>query len=590
MAKGPVKHPHPQPHMKVPFQHNPAPDVTCVETCQGIFPEIDPFLYPPGTNLLPTVYTNIFDSLGNEVPNTLPSTPKRPYNLHDCDPVVTDLTADKKRSPTDDLQDILNAAPPLLTGKSYRQHWGTYGDCTKPNDAGAPLPGDPIKDAELLIQVKKAIDILEGNSVPDRVYSGFPLLHYNGGEKKRGLKQIRNERDEEIWNVNVTQIWYDSHIESDVSYLDLSALNDADGKPSTAAEWTITYTIYVLSRGKDDFSPMTMYMDHPKYHPPLLHCDGSPANMAAHIRARLFGVQPNEPDVKKPPPPLPNIAMDQTFIPIQEGTKTVLRLKMAPPAYYNLTYTWGWRQHPPRVQVMENANKPSPDPDHPELNLYEQEKLVFGAVRDVGKIRDMISDLSPAKRMWMAFNAIKSQLENVAPNHAACLVSLKEAWCSFQDWKDRNHLPRDVKVDPDTDLTLLYVNNTIYGQLSDGGWSDFPKWRTRGTQLKVTLINGDYYKHGYLNIDFGGARGWESQFKPTQKLGGSGCQFSFGRFYWSLNLAKPVMLDPATRDADGKTVTTKHKVFITYNFEPSRRLRFYQFDPLHHDVAIYSLH
>ncbi|VAW53819.1 hypothetical protein MNBD_GAMMA07-88, partial [hydrothermal vent metagenome] len=33
-----------------------------------------------------------------------------------------------------------------------------------------------------------------------------------------------------------------------------------------------------------------------------------------------------------------------------------------------------------------------------------------------------------------------------------------------------------------------------------------------------------------------------------------------------------------------------HKVEIQYNFEPSRRLKIYQFDPLHHDVAIYSLH
>jgi len=33
-----------------------------------------------------------------------------------------------------------------------------------------------------------------------------------------------------------------------------------------------------------------------------------------------------------------------------------------------------------------------------------------------------------------------------------------------------------------------------------------------------------------------------------------------------------------------------HRVWIQYNFDPGRRLRFYQFDPLHHDVAIYSIH
>jgi hypothetical protein len=33
-----------------------------------------------------------------------------------------------------------------------------------------------------------------------------------------------------------------------------------------------------------------------------------------------------------------------------------------------------------------------------------------------------------------------------------------------------------------------------------------------------------------------------------------------------------------------------HTVHLTYNYEPSRRLRFYQFDPMHHDVAILSMH
>ncbi len=129
----------------------------------------------------------------------------------------------------------------------------------------------------------------------------------------------------------------------------------------------------------------------------------------------------------------------------------------------------------------------------------------------------------------------------------------------------------------------------MYGQMSDGGLHDLPKWRTRGAQFKVTLINADYYERGYINMDFGGARGWESQFKSSLKVGGSGCQFSFGRFYWSMNLAKAVMLAPADR-VGGETVPDEKRVHITFNFEPSRRLRFYQFDPLHHDVAIYSIH
>ena len=38
------------------------------------------------------------------------------------------------------------------------------------------------------------------------------------------------------------------------------------------------------------------------------------------------------------------------------------------------------------------------------------------------------------------------------------------------------------------------------------------------------------------------------------------------------------------------TIAKDVKVQIEFKYEPSRRLRFYQFDPFHHDVAIYSIH
>ena len=132
---------------------------------------------------------------------------------------------------------------------------------------------------------------------------------------------------------------------------------------------------------------------------------------------------------------------------------------------------------------------------------------------------------------------------------------------------------------------------------SDGGPHKFPEvrwpdWKLRGSVLKATMFNGDYYRHAYLNVDFGGARGWENQFKSSTKVGGSGCWFTFGRAHWMFNMA-PIVMTPAERGEalsgqDDKP--SKHHVQITYNYEPSRRLRFYQFDPMHHDVAIFSVH
>jgi hypothetical protein len=153
---------------------------------------------------------------------------------------------------------------------------------------------------------------------------------------------------------------------------------------------------------------------------------------------------------------------------------------------------------------------------------------------------------------------------------------------------------------------LLYVNNTIYAEFSDRTNSiddavriDFTRWKLRGTTLKVTIYNGDHFEHGYQNVDFGGGRGWENQFKSSVKVGGSGCWFTFGRAHWWMNIPNtaatpnnpagdlPVVIPAASQNPYKWSM---RKVQITYNYEPSRRLRFYQFDPLHHDVAIFSVH
>ncbi|MGI8625024.1 MAG: hypothetical protein ACR2J5_00400 [Geodermatophilaceae bacterium] len=553
-----------------------------METAEGIFAELDPFRFPPGTNLLPTVYTDVFDSLGHEVPNTLPCTPRDPYHLHDGDPVVTEIDP---TSPTDDLRLVFNRVVELVSGRDAHGYWADYGDCTQPDAVGQPLPADQVDEAEVARQLRLGIDILEGNPVAGRAYSGFPLLHYKGPRKVKTVRPTQDGLGKIIGgNVDVHQVWYDSHIESDTAFLDLSRLKDSSGK-FIDVPWTVTYTIDVLSRGNDDFSPMTMYFDDPACQPP------KPADAPGQEGGHQPLAQAAAP---APAPPLPNVAMDQTFLPMKEGTRTVVAVKMAPPKYFNLTYSWGWRQHPPRAQVMENAGKkfpPQPPAGQPPKFLPDYEKEVFGGKSTVDAIA-MISDLSPAKRMWTALRGALEAVVVVGGGTAdlpQCLKSVNAAWCSLLEWRDRNHLPTGVDVDHETDLTLLYVNNTIYGQLSDGGWIDFPQWRTRPTTLKVTLLNGDYFTHGYMNVDFGGLRGWENQFKSSVKIAGTGATFTFGRFYWSMNMAMPVILEPATRD-NGTTRLSRHKVHITYNFEPSRRLRCYQFDPLHHDVAIYSLH
>ncbi len=246
---------------------------------------------------------------------------------------------------------------------------------------------------------------------------------------------------------------------------------------------------------------------------------------------------------------------------------------------------------------MENAHKIMPPPLGGNIVQYERD--VFGT----GNPIDKVSDLAPEKRMWRAFKgALDAINTGGGPQYVRCLQQLIDARNAFQDWSDRTHLPSGVQPDRASDLTLLYVNNTIYGQLRDGGATDLLAWRNRGDQVRVTLINGDYFPHGYLNVDFGGNRGWENQYKSAVKVAGSGTFFSFGRYHWRFNTVLGSIGVPAAQgfNAGGQPIKPGempdhvqpgvHRLLLEMNFEPSRRLRMYQFDPLHHDVAIYSLH
>ncbi len=467
---------------------------------------------PPGSsNQLLYVQSNIFDGLGREMPNTLPSTPAVPFNLIDGS---VGTTAIDKRSPKDDL-----------------------------NQALADIQNSANQGFVDLTKIQFALDILEGNPIPERVYSGFPLLHYNGPNKTNTVTPIFDAVGNKIGgNVNIHQIWYDNHIESDTALLDVSQVLDVP--------WTVTYTIDVLNGGADDFSPFVMYFDDPSLSPPGM-------------------------------PPMPHVAMDATFYPLSEGTRFVLKLKQAPGKYYNLTYTWGWRIHPPRVQVTEKISKAAPDDTGVMRNLLWWETSVFGAnprQDEASKLFAIskIGELAPAKRMWQALRDARS----ASPSQVAALMS--DALISFRDWSDRTHLPRGVQADPNSDITLFYVNNTMYGNVKT-----FNNWTGRGSVFKATLLNGDHFVHGYVNVDFGGSRGWENQY---QFAGGPGGSHTFGRAHWWMNTAMPLNSVTVSPASDDGTVVGIHRVEITLNYDAPERLKLYQFDPLHHDVAVYSVH
>jgi len=613
-------------------------------TPEGAFPSVSIEEVPPGSNFINTVDSNLFDFLGNEMQNTQPSRlGDSTYLLHDGPVVRTPIN---RESPSDGLRAIV--------------------------DAIEAAEGNGLVDEAA---VQKGIDILEGNPIEGVAYSGFPMLHYNGPNKKKVVEPIYDENGVKVGgNVDVEMIFWGQHIESDTALLDPSQVQDVP--------WTVTYSINILKDGIEDFSPMVMNFDR------------APNDTTGPFHA----------------------SMDQTYFPmLQEGMKYRIKIKETQGKYFNLVYTWGWRIHPPRVQVMENSTKIAGG-----KTLYAHEADVFGINPMGGEAQKlaaiaMIGDVSPAKRMWNLLKEYTNDQSGVnAPPvavRAGLAAELKEA---YLDWQDRTKLPTGVTADPDATITLLYANNTLYGSRqgvsgtgvtgddSGMGASAFKgicngcahDWTKRPYNYKVTLLNGDHFPHGYMNVDFGGSRGWENQFQdtdPTTALSshlhteetvilgnrtqlvddvlldttsnpakqalrnvpatvndgqgitqatgdsaefnvlelitnnrvfpmnsggteeflqptpreiaddggfddnaanqlGSGCFFTFGRNHSWPNAGGPwgaIIVPPV--DA-GTGVPGLHKVEIQYNFEPSRRLKIYQFDPLHHDVAVYSLH
>lgn len=555
-------------------------------------------LYPPGdsfgdnpTNLLPNVYEDIKSCMGNPIINTLPSTPENPYNLQFAgDPQnqrlneadTTVLTANQTLSPTDDLDTV-------------RRH---LNNAKKAGDINQSI-------------IQFGIDILEGNPVADRSYSGFPVLHYNGPLKIKSVDPVTR-------TVEINQIWYDQHIESDTMYVDPSAVEKLPDGSWDDGEWFVKYNVYVLNRGHEDFASF-----------PMLFEDVKELQMATG--QTLF---------------IPNVSLDQTFFPMEEGLKYTFYIKQSPARFFNLTYHWGWRLHPPRVQAHENLLRGFTLPDGTNVLRDHFERQVFGTnprADENAKLAaiSMIGDLAPSKRMWSALRQIKA---GAYTNQTIGAIAA-EFDASFFDWTNRNRLPRGVKADPNADVTIVYLNNTIYGELKGfskdprvDGQVELTEFMKREDKVHITLLNGDYYPHQYTAVDFGGMRGWENTFQNTIPVGGAGAWFTFGRIHWWPHTVgvPAIVVNPAVRPTNASQVAFglekftrvdkgegmlpkngqkaaksnvlgnelpdaiaagqtaeglgRHDVEWEFTFDPGRRLRLYQFDAFHHDVAVWSMH
>ncbi|MFQ5708560.1 MAG: hypothetical protein ACE5HO_13975 [bacterium] len=229
----------------------------------------------------PEVLGNLIDpDTGEEVPNTTPFTYEKRYNLHMDIPGANALGV--RHTPLDSL--------------------GL--DFTSPEDDLDELLRRILQEADRGFvaeeEIQQAIDILEGNPIPGKAYSGFPLIHYKSGAPK--LKTL-----DENGNVEVTQIWYDRDIDSDTYLVEIP--EEYMEKP-----FSVTYHIRLIgSFIADEWAPFEM-----------LKVKGPEG-----IRS-----------------------MDASFYTLVAGQQQDVKIAFPPGKYVAGVYHWGWQYHPDRIQFM----------------------------------------------------------------------------------------------------------------------------------------------------------------------------------------------------------------------------------------------
>ncbi|MEM7350139.1 MAG: hypothetical protein AAF657_04980 [Acidobacteriota bacterium] len=343
------------------------------------------------------------------------------------------------------------------------------------------------------------MDILLGTT-QGRIYDGFSMLNFNRykdpsigpeffqddlepGEYK--FKRVRDTGEtyenpyeegdnRKIWEVDVDMLYYDGQIDSDTFLVHFPF--DADWDDAVR----VNYRVYTLVQ--EDFSPTVVMLDR---------------------REALNTVQ------------FPFKGMDAVWIAMFPGQVMNVSINYSTIRQWRGVYTWGWREHPPRIQFLQ----PVYDiPDGREGNegqavLDPQSKSFVDRNREDLTL-DNIGEAAPEKKMYRVAEAV---LNGASP-------ATIEAWLSEPDegpagmwfeWADlakvQTQLPQEVwdklaEEDGlqqgefgDYDMITAIVNNEAYGV---GPFSNEIRTWDQGDVFRVKLINLDNHTHYFRNVDF----------------------------------------------------------------------------------------
>jgi hypothetical protein len=367
---------------------------------------------------------------------------------------------------------------------------------TSPNDdmrlaLMAILQGAKGRDAAAMkVAAEELEDILMGTTA-GRIYDGFAMLNFNRGAfvpdhvpGEYKMKLVRdtgetyaNPFDPEggsvkIWEVDINLLYYDGQIDSDTFLMRFPAGHSWDDT------LRVNYKIYSLVR--EDFSPTLVMLDR---------------------RQALNTVQ------------FPFKGFDAVWLAFEPGEILQVSLDYPPIGMVRGVYTWGWREHPPRIQflqpiyeiVNQHTGLAELDPQGisyatrnredltldtigeaaPEMKMYRLAEAILGDKVTAGQVERWMTrrDLGPRGTWveWADLAKVQTQLPD-------------EAW----DVLAAEGIPRGEFGE--YAMVSVFLNNEMYG---NGPFLNEIKTWQQGDAFKVKLINLDKHTHYFRNVDFG---------------------------------------------------------------------------------------
>ncbi len=317
-----------------------------------------------------------------------------------------------------------------------------------------------------------------------RIYDGFAQLNFNRGnylaDHLPGEYKTKLIRDtgltapgidgvpRKIWEVDVNMLWYDGQFDADTFLIRVpfeAHKNDT---------LRVNYKIYSLVR--EEFSPTTVMTD------------------------------------QRTSVSFPFKGFDSAWVPVNGDTVTEITIDHPPLRMLRGVYTWGWRQHPPRIHFLQpifeikNAHTG-------EIELEPQGKSF--AMRNKTLSIEGIGDAAPEKKMYEVVLAV---MGGASPVEVFVMMNESESGPKglWQEWadlvKDQRQLPPEAKkilsdegVSDGTfgpyDFVSVYANNEMYGDSPKGG--EEIEAFGQGEMRRVKVINLDNHTHYFRNVDFG---------------------------------------------------------------------------------------